>query len=341
MSTLKTEEKAEFIHPLSQKTINSTPFYWSDWLKQWNETCNQQQLLNLLHIGFDTALNNDTFVSEMQNRNARIIFYLECAYNYVFMDCDYTNGYLRKELSQKAFSVLCKKLFRDDKDNTHQSPAWFADIVSEEILPRIFWFFKATHAIPHSQEHDSIIATKFLFDLARLGWGGGGCEFNGRELLEQYRPDFIWLLWEIGKLEYLWKKRDLLTEKDIETLSNMVSAEIYKSEDPRIEEALLGGNQLAEATRVVICLRAYMKEKALQTESREYASSEVNRLKGELHVLEQKCKRGELILTFPEFISQAEELKGKLAELKKKILEKKQELKNTEEVSSDLYNRYK
>lgn len=346
MSTLKNEKPAEeFIHPLTKKQVKASSFCWSDWLVEWEKTDDEKMLLNLLHIGFDIQMRNE------QEQRARIIWYLESAYAHnsrssIFKEWDYYNTdrlSLRGTLAQKAFSVLCQKLFREDDGCGYQKSKWFDDIVNEEILPKIFWFFRPQSAIPFDKEHNSIVARKFLFELAQMGWRKPAVQSlngkislipeNQKKLLEKYRPDFIWLLWQLDKLDFLWMQKEQITQEDVNALSDMAFAEANKfAERPykRIEELLTKHSGLeVSAAKVVVVLKTYLHEKALREKLIKNSVSKMAFLQNELHAIEQEKTQLELFFSVKGLITHSVDedsmLKNRLTELKQLITDKNKE----------------
>jgi len=164
---------------------------WLDWLKLWHQAATWQQLIGLLHCGFEVVVRED-------ERREMICFYLKVAEGYrsqdhlakLFPDDKITGDawfrpsnqpYFsqRWQVAQKAWKMLCDKIFKNTgKDH---NPSWLRYVCNQRVFSDLLWFFRAPEHnyaetnLPHwrgDDNHQDTVARTFLKDFLRLVWRG-------------------------------------------------------------------------------------------------------------------------------------------------------------------------
>lgn len=282
-----TPETPKWVHPLHDKKVSGNKLDWVVWKAEWARVSNFQSLMNLLHIGFDTELRSsprDWEEPRPEDWRDRLIFYLEVAYGgrgflYAEEKRYSSEKSCKKALTEKAFSMLCQKIFNGKASISGYSmaaPEWSHEIVDSDILPKVLWFFLDRSNISLSKdEHNTLIARQFLFNLARMGWMDFDRESmfhptpEQRQLLEKHKPDFLEILWRLGELDFLVEVRKKVTPQDLVYLRRLVFTDAFSGDRNKyktIEEALVHefGNRSVQAAETLILLRIMAREENRQ-----------------------------------------------------------------------------
>lgn len=200
--TTTTAPETVAIHPLLARPIRPLR-NWAEWLVRWDEAPTSNELLGLLHVGFDVYFGR--FHGDKQDYvpEDRIAFYLDVAdgWNDAYFklndleddDTEYFVGYdgsgnrkyasvykLRGELAEKANRMLCMHFFkRSDlcmSNADYETMYWWRKLVeNDELFPKIMHFFrfekdriinlgKSDAPIPQQHTHS------FLMNLAKFLW---------------------------------------------------------------------------------------------------------------------------------------------------------------------------
>jgi hypothetical protein len=188
-------------HPLLNKTITQMSS-WDDWVKRWNDTTDQKDLISLLHIGYDfgTSKMPGVGISGLES-NERFLFYLRVADGW----CDgiqrnpfeseevkkrglsasfsHTHHFeVRYEIVRKAFDMLVLNSFKEWVETRFEAKHLSRFYLSERVLLLLVKFFTkqeegekfavrmATNEYQNTS-HNEKIAKKFLFKLIDEIWG--------------------------------------------------------------------------------------------------------------------------------------------------------------------------
>lgn len=151
-------------HPLFAREIRPIND-WSEFLRLWNTTTSYEQMLGLLHIGFEVPLNTGGISEQGFDYTDRLKFYFEIANGWSETDWHWkspgseehpshldgiTPSSLRKKLAAKAFSVLCSEFFNIEKfcrnyHPIHKDPTiemhWIQLLMNEYLFPVVKVFF--------------------------------------------------------------------------------------------------------------------------------------------------------------------------------------------------------
>ncbi len=273
-------------HQLFNKEIDFS-FSWREWKECFNKAQKVHEIVSLLHYGFDAEI-----YAQANEFQERIFFYLEMAYGYksiglfsspeerrnwkvhtIFGEC--TASYVREKIAQKAWAMLCQRVFKNTEKRDFTSPSWWWIVRDNpQILEKILWFFSEEDNIPpgivYANDHNNErIALDFLYTLAKLAWiehwGYRGCRESPLPHFVENRPKFIKILGHLRKLDFLIEKRQEVTKHDLDILEALA---LFQDESPKyktIKEAAHAGSQAAQ---VSIILRVILKEKARQEKIR-------------------------------------------------------------------------
>jgi len=270
-------------HQLCNKEIDFS-LSWEEWKEYFNKAQKAHEIIGLLHHGFDA----ETY-ERVDEFRERIFFYLEMAYGYnsiglfslpedrrdeemfygIFGRC--TVSAARKKIAQKAWAMLCQKLFENTEEKSSASPSWWWIVKQDsQILDKILWFFSEKDNIPsgsiYKNKHNNRIAFDFLYTLAQLAWIDhlGGWSYGESPLphFVENRPKFIKILGHLRKLDFLEKEWRKVTKQDMRVLEEMaLLQDDGKKKFKTIDEVAVDGSQYAQA---LIVLRALLKENARQ-----------------------------------------------------------------------------
>lgn len=153
-------------HPLFVREIRPIND-WSEFLRLWNATTSYEQMLGLLHIGFEVPLNTGGISEQGFDYTDRLKFYFEIANGWSETDWHWkspgseehpshldgiTSSSLRKKLATKAFTVLCSEFFNIEKfcsgyRRHHNSDPtiemhWIQLLMNEHLFPVVKEFFR-------------------------------------------------------------------------------------------------------------------------------------------------------------------------------------------------------
>lgn len=264
---------------------------WEHWKELWDKTDELEILHSLLHFGFDIYTTDEQYSEKMT-------FYLELADGYddsiIFHSAnDATrsgyyetafgrkmNNELKQLLSQKAFHVLCKNIFKDarEKQVLHTPrPSWFYPVFQEAIFKKILWFFRTNKygciSNAHSNEkHLKKTVEIFLYDLCKCVWSEDKYLCECTAWLEPLYPELIAILHGIRRIDILLDRdvKKNITDNEGYTLKSVMNKleklalefeKSYNGEKRRptsLNEAYYGGSQ---AAKVYILLSIEDKER--------------------------------------------------------------------------------
>ncbi len=218
---------------------------WHEWLKLWGAAETIQQMVGLLHCGFDVSIYPHKHGEPAYLPSDRIVFYLDVADGWNSMHYHgsdgpkfdmgtdtngnaifRSSGELKLLVAQKAYDILCAEFFslRWNRIRMHSRIYGGLEEVfaSDRLSTRLLDFFRIEKASgPYvkihnyrghraHQEHSDKIVLDFLTAVAKLAWEeNGGSRSPARQLkCDQMRPWSIEVLDCLGELESL---RDKLT----------------------------------------------------------------------------------------------------------------------------------
>ena len=163
MHDASAKKEAEEVRSLISRKVR--PFRnWSEWLDRWNQAEVLEEMLGLLHAGFQVPYYPCNSTEKEYTRLNCVIFYLAIADGWQHHhwlenkdDRTYFSGWkgeefnceskLRRMLASKAFKMLCQNFFgkfdKPQKDAQEYSQReWLEIIHSEKLLPAIQNFFR-------------------------------------------------------------------------------------------------------------------------------------------------------------------------------------------------------
>ena len=194
---------------------------WTEWLACWQGAKTLQEMISLLHVGFDQTIACSSGIPNESEQ--RLVFYFGVADGWADIDLlkvpeDYKNGhreetffgydsnynrvyktpaYFRQLVAQKAFGVLCSNFFKIDllqNESGKFNYVWKGVVTSERLFLIIRDFFRvemsgrgdvAIRNLTRFEErsHNELKVITFLVNLATFIWGWDEYE------VENYRPD--------------------------------------------------------------------------------------------------------------------------------------------------------
>jgi hypothetical protein len=180
---------------------------WHEWLERWQAAVSLEEMLGLLHVGFNVSLDCSQWSEKIYSNIDRLIFYFMIADGWgdsslLEIPEDRGNDYqvgrdhngnvihktpseLRQLLAQKAFGVLCQNFFKAELHEGRNGfeGDWETVVCSEQLFPIIQKYFRADDRrfssgihirnLPyrhHEQSHSGKLATNFLINLAKFIW---------------------------------------------------------------------------------------------------------------------------------------------------------------------------
>lgn len=174
---------------------------WNQWLTLWEETTRAEDLLGLLHAGFNVSGGKDEKLGD------RVIFFLHIADGFGSpssfgresehgrMDTSLGRKNvpeIKAALARKALAMLCQHFFglkkRHELDN---HPQWAHLVATQEIMDAVLAFFR-----PESWGHISNLGS---FDSERQA-----------EVVRDFLHDFCRFFWEFNFFGERWSKSDEL-----------------------------------------------------------------------------------------------------------------------------------
>ena len=216
---------------------------WKEWLDIWNEARTMEQMIGLLHCGFDVE--ESCGRREDPPKVDRLTFYFGIAdgwrdtdllglprENQIWQRYERYDEYgklitkypkdLRKMVAKKAFEMLCQKVFKEDLFDGDLFSRFWADVVATEGFLSLVQNFFAWQERPMSsgyylrnlehrtkyQSHLEREAVGFIKNLATLVWDiRRGMSSNGvaqkSELLFMARPWTVEILSALGEYDML------------------------------------------------------------------------------------------------------------------------------------------
>lgn len=325
-------KNVEVKHPLLEfvpAIFNS----FEEWLAKWNTATYLAEKLGLLH--------SLTIEKSWWNEERLVSFLLGvadgcddyCNFRVDKESGGYNNTYMidnaekRKNIAEKAFSVLCLKFFKDGAGN--EKPLWWWMLENETLFRKVLWFLRLDdgyrrrlfnrHLIgtDDSNNHQKEVFRVFVDKFARLGWKFHSMSERHhdektdelvRNRLVASRPQFIEILYELGELNWLnGQELDTASLKKLTKLAldqdlNLPRTNVYDSSSSyrkpiSLEEAVLGGSVAAQ---IVLLHRIRENEQkrinALYEESKRQQQSkerqlQLNEVEAQRRKLEQKAKK--------------------------------------------------
>jgi len=299
------QEDVKVVHPLLEKKVDCI-VNWTEWKQLWGAESRADILHSLLHVGFEVSAGSD------ENAIDRILLYLEiangCFDYHTFEESGgpdhgrpfYSNLVrfgkkiegsqgLRRMLSQKAFQVLCQRLFKNTFEEQHRVPSWVWYISAPQIFSKLLWFFRLDRdgrifnlggliGPRDISVNNGEIAKQFVQEFCLFAWD---CEKEifydqlsdeTKNMFRQSRPSMIEILSGLGKLDLLFRDERYRTideecEKKLEYLALAFDFYLPSPKDGKfhrkpetLEEACYARSQAAQ---VLILLRVMRKQDAL------------------------------------------------------------------------------
>jgi len=191
---------APAVHPLLSREIR--PLYnWHEWLARWDAALTAEELLGLLHVGFNVPLDRSEHGEKGYDAVDRVLFYFAIADGWADSDLlelptdrknfggdAFARVKRRQELACKAFDMLCLNFFTEVVDYNYGDPAfkedWGENIISGRFFSVVQRFFKAEEPRPYSfarrirnlslrqekQSHNEERAVNFILALTGFVW---------------------------------------------------------------------------------------------------------------------------------------------------------------------------
>ncbi|TSC63737.1 MAG: hypothetical protein G01um1014106_409 [Parcubacteria group bacterium Gr01-1014_106] len=298
-------------HPLQQKRLQSIAS-WSEWKKLWDTEVHPERLIGLLHMGFDTRLDREDTVAD------RILFYLRVAdghastigtweedqqvFSLTAMGESVSWAEIRQKVAQKAFSILCQRVFRNEKDRYAARMSWYGALTKDScvLLDHVLAFFLPRELpkgrfdpwicnLPGNTDgHGFATVSSFLTELCLCGWRFPNLrkyipeENLLMEELTKRRPQFIRVLAALQRFDLIAKEGLELDDACCEMLERIaLGTEVYLPTEPTwekkhrlpktLDEAVVGGSA---AARCLLLHRMKLHEQERFDELRELASQQ-------------------------------------------------------------------
>lgn len=209
---MESMKEAVVIHDLLSKEISPIRNFHR-WVQLWEAAATQQEMLGLLHCGFDVPLERAAHAERQYDRIDRYVYYFTIADGWCDAellekreedrDSAYCVGYdnsgnriekqpkeIRQEIARKAFDMLAQHLFKAPlRDRFGQGFAgiWENTVLSDRLLPIIKRFWNAEPEIwspkrfrirnlddRNEKSHSRDLAVDFLLNLAKFVWDWKG-----------------------------------------------------------------------------------------------------------------------------------------------------------------------
>lgn len=292
----KSETQEKWAHPLEGREVLGQELWsypWKAWLEGWAKPVYWQELVNHLHVAFDSYSDNSG------ERQERILFFLGIANPVHPKTADKCP---KCKVSSKAFSSLCQWVFKNTAER-NEPQSWFRDIVSAGVLPKLFQFLKnCSDTFWHNfdwngalSEHEKLILNNFLVELSLSAWKlpewsryPQDLLLRQHRLLRENRPEFLKILYHLGELERLWEYRGEITREDIEVLRGFAfQKRRFESGEPPVSlgEALIWGSEPSNRIKVArtLCwIEKYFQESERQKAECEEAQNALESLEAEI-----------------------------------------------------------
>lgn len=267
------------------------PIYnWHEWLLRWKIASSFDEMLGLLHVGFNVCMSKSRYDEPEYTYIDRLIFYLGMAEGWRNSSLlqissemeprhlvkDRTRGFvtkceseLRKLLAQKAFDMLALNFFNwglkgGGRDGDEFGNGWVEGVASRQLLMALQFFFRAAQPrsggrveapnLPNFRErgHSEQKAFDFLMNFAKFIWGYEKEDISGWASREEKEASGVAC---IEKLERL----DAVKPWMIEVLCELRSLDVLR-------EWMLVLNETSVTK---------LKEIAMRSELRNYAGDPV------------------------------------------------------------------
>lgn len=250
-------------HDLSSRDIRPIK-NWHEWLARWQSTSLFQEMLGLLHVGFDVPLDRLEYAEPEYNSTDRVEFYFNIADGYDdghfhseikeshkkerhWVGYDKLGnrryvgeGKLRQEIAQKAFAVLCVQFFKPEvmgveRDYRTFESRWKERLQSDRLFRLVQDFFK-----PYQKYKTNPPSIK-IRNLSGLGESMSHHEKLAVEFLLAF-INFIWEWeWEecggsLAVTQYEQRRIDEAKIWSIEVLAYLRKIEILRKWMPRIDK---------------------------------------------------------------------------------------------------------
>lgn len=257
----------EWVHPLAKREIfgaSKWEYSWADWLKVWDSLTYAQEMVNHLHIAFDSCPMGD------RGEEEQVLFFLNLANPGT--SANRVAGVGRR-IVDKAFSVLCQRVFKNTAERD-RPPSWLKGIVNERALSALFRLLENYDYYYYEilSDHEKIILKDFLVELSLMAWSSPSWMSSHSsevfseqfELLGENKEKFLNILYRHGELGKLWGCRRGLDWTDVTILRKFAFGERrFEREDPpaSIGEALTGSDvSRSDPARVLSWLEEYLRE---------------------------------------------------------------------------------
>jgi hypothetical protein len=279
-------------HPLMQREWTYIRDY-GEWCALVDKAEYVEQLYGLLHIGFkvsasydeareriiryleyaDGHLGVDTFQTPEERQRARY-----SGPHSTPLGIGWPSGTLHV-VAQKAFKILCRDFFGNPERKDYQipgvnyRPSWDQEILYRPVLEKVLWFLRLDESPIRTRrlrnlkgysdyerevgKHYLKVGENFAYDLAQYIFRRSDeCSDAYRELLNEFKPAAVDILYSLGKLDILLHD-DYPSRMDQRCLLRMqelaMREQIYTGGDLRAVESL-GEACLAESQAAKILL---------------------------------------------------------------------------------------
>jgi len=226
MSTLKNEENSqgkEIIHTTLTREIRLIR-NWCEWLARWQAAETVEEMLGLLHFGFDATFERYKYDEKEYDYIDCLIFYFTIANGWAdsyllelpedkgikYKVCNQEGRIeekcpreLRHQLAVKAFDMLCLKFFKTELKNSRDpyknldNYVWEDTIVSKRLLPVIQNFFRVEKRrfgdrmeicnlsrCDDQRSHNERQAINFIINLTKFIW-----KWREKEIRSYYKSE--------------------------------------------------------------------------------------------------------------------------------------------------------
>lgn len=273
---------------------------WNQWLARWQSAESIEEMLGLLHCGFDVPISEGRKWGEKEyNYVDRILFYLTIADGWadaylleseeekqqgVYSTDRHVFGYdrggypvckqardLRKIVAQKAWNQLCLNFFRhnqgaDDKNREGFRCIPDSEIISERLFQAIINFFR-----PEERRFSSYISIR------NLERRPDSSSSHHQGLAVEFLLEFVKLIWKWEKGDPYFSDKDADKKAKWESEQAVIRARLDAAKPWAIEilAEIEGGLALIEEMLLTLeepCLEK-LKEIALRTELEQYRHS--------------------------------------------------------------------
>lgn len=298
-------------HPLRKKNLVGLAT-WKQWMEKWRAADTAEELVGLLHVGFDVPYGNDLEGGGLVDRTT---FYLNVAHGYNYPsifpgDRNYTCSALLKEdrrvplsnlcgmVAEKAWKMICLRVLDSMSGNWRDWKTAKALCRMAEDKPffgALANFFSEVDNLPGwaNKDHEAEICRRFLHNMVWLGWGYEQIKMSStnqwfpsgsetEEFLVTIRPSLLKIsnqlgLWKLFLADGWWQK---LSVKDTEMVKKLALS--WTDSDGKkgrsIAEAMHAGSKTAFFYHTLTALQQEekrQKEEAEAVRRKEEAEREI------------------------------------------------------------------